>query len=121
VNPEIFFWARRTAGLSLEEAANKLGIHDSHGVKLHSDWLRLKQARYRRRPLFKRRSKRLSRMGDIRLRKLFALGASTIMRRSPGNAAMRWHPDIQRNALPNPPRSNARKRSPYVSPSTHGA
>lgn len=33
VNPEILFWARRTAGLTLEEAAYKLGMHDSHGVK----------------------------------------------------------------------------------------
>ncbi|MGH6867432.1 MAG: ImmA/IrrE family metallo-endopeptidase, partial [Methylocella sp.] len=32
VNPEILSWARKTAGLSLEEAAEKLGIHDSHGV-----------------------------------------------------------------------------------------
>ena len=32
VNPEILSWARETAGLSLEEAAEKLGIHDSHGV-----------------------------------------------------------------------------------------
>jgi cytoskeletal protein RodZ len=28
VNPEILSWARETAGLSLEEAAEKLGIHD---------------------------------------------------------------------------------------------
>ncbi|MGH6849116.1 MAG: ImmA/IrrE family metallo-endopeptidase [Methylocella sp.] len=33
VNPKILSWARKTAGLSLEEAAEKLGIHDSHGVK----------------------------------------------------------------------------------------
>jgi hypothetical protein len=32
VNPEILSWARETAGLSMEEAAEKLGIHDSHGV-----------------------------------------------------------------------------------------
>ena len=32
VNPEILSCARETAGLSLEEAAEKLGIHDSHGV-----------------------------------------------------------------------------------------
>ncbi|MGH6835156.1 MAG: ImmA/IrrE family metallo-endopeptidase [Methylocella sp.] len=32
VNPEILSWARETAGLSLEEAAEKLGIHDSRGV-----------------------------------------------------------------------------------------
>jgi transcriptional regulator with XRE-family HTH domain len=33
VNPKILSWARKTAGLSLEEAAEKLGIHDSHGIK----------------------------------------------------------------------------------------
>ncbi len=32
VNPEILSWARETAGLSLKEAAEKLGIHDSRGV-----------------------------------------------------------------------------------------
>jgi transcriptional regulator with XRE-family HTH domain len=32
VNPEILSWARETAGLSLKEAAEKLGIHDRGGV-----------------------------------------------------------------------------------------
>ena len=32
VNPEILSWARETAGLSLEEAAAKLGIHDRGGI-----------------------------------------------------------------------------------------
>src|ERR1700730_5582927 len=32
VNPEILSWARKTAGLSLEEAAEKLGIHAKGGV-----------------------------------------------------------------------------------------
>ena len=32
VNPEILSWARKTAGLSLEEAAKKLGIHAKGGV-----------------------------------------------------------------------------------------
>jgi hypothetical protein len=34
--------------------------------------------------------------------------------RSPGNAAMRWHPDIPHTALTTPPRSSARKLSPCV-------
>jgi hypothetical protein len=34
--------------------------------------------------------------------------------RSPGNAAMRWRPDIERTALPIPPRSNAHRLSPCV-------
>ena len=29
VNPEILIWARETAGLTLEDASNKLGFHDS--------------------------------------------------------------------------------------------
>lgn len=32
VNPEILAWARRTAGLTREEAARKLGIRDARGV-----------------------------------------------------------------------------------------
>jgi Zn-dependent peptidase ImmA (M78 family) len=32
VNPEILSWARKTAGLSLEQAAKKLGIYGGHGV-----------------------------------------------------------------------------------------
>ena len=34
--------------------------------------------------------------------------------RSPGNAAMRWRPDIERTVLPTPPRSNDRRLSPCV-------
>ena len=29
INPEIVVWARETAGLTQEEAAKKLGFHDS--------------------------------------------------------------------------------------------
>lgn len=32
INPRILIWARETAGLSLQEAAQKLGISESHGV-----------------------------------------------------------------------------------------
>ena len=32
LNPEILLWARETAGLSLQEAASKLGIDDARGV-----------------------------------------------------------------------------------------
>jgi transcriptional regulator with XRE-family HTH domain len=32
VNPEILTWARDTAGLSLGEAVEKLGINDARGV-----------------------------------------------------------------------------------------
>lgn len=32
VNPKILIWARETAGLSLEEAAKKLGIKDAYGM-----------------------------------------------------------------------------------------
>lgn len=32
VKPEILVWARETAGLSLEEAARRLGIKDAHGL-----------------------------------------------------------------------------------------
>ena len=33
VNHEILKWARETAGLSREEAARKLSIHDARGIK----------------------------------------------------------------------------------------
>lgn len=33
VNPEILVWARQTAGLTLEEAVQKLGINDARGVE----------------------------------------------------------------------------------------
>ncbi len=32
VNPEILIWARKTAGLTLEEAAQKLGIKQAYGI-----------------------------------------------------------------------------------------
>lgn len=32
INPDILSWARETAGLSVEDAASKLGIHDARGV-----------------------------------------------------------------------------------------
>jgi len=33
VNPDILIWARETAGLSLEEAVQKLGINAARGVE----------------------------------------------------------------------------------------
>lgn len=64
LNPEILRWARDTAGLSLEEAASKLGIDDARGVsgperlaaletgeKQPSRPLLLKMAKQYRRPL----------------------------------------------------------------------
>ena len=32
VNPEILVWARETAGLTLQDAAVKVGIRDARGV-----------------------------------------------------------------------------------------
>jgi transcriptional regulator with XRE-family HTH domain len=32
VNPDIIHWARETAGLTLEEAATKLNLHQARGV-----------------------------------------------------------------------------------------
>jgi transcriptional regulator with XRE-family HTH domain len=32
VNPEILSWARETAGLTLEAAAEELDIHDTRGI-----------------------------------------------------------------------------------------
>ena len=32
LNPEIFEWARETAGLSLDEAAHAIELKEAHGV-----------------------------------------------------------------------------------------
>ena len=32
VRPEILIWARETAGMSIDEAATKLGINDARGI-----------------------------------------------------------------------------------------
>lgn len=35
VNPEILIWARETAGFTVDEAANKLGVRDAYGMSAH--------------------------------------------------------------------------------------
>lgn len=43
INPDILSWARETAGLSVEEAASKLGIHDARGVAARDRLLAFEQ------------------------------------------------------------------------------
>ena len=57
VNPEILVWARRTAGLKVEDAVTKLGITDARlaalerGDRQPTRPILIKMARYYRRPL----------------------------------------------------------------------
>lgn len=41
VNPEILIWARKTAGLSIEEAVNKLGIQSAYGINAIDRFLKM--------------------------------------------------------------------------------